>query len=236
MRLNCTVIMYSLFVSGCRWHAHDKPGCRNGMLSPYKDTAPERDRAREQYLTQRGISIQCIWECEFDKLVAQTPELKDTIQSFYPKFYSKHRGKVTSEQILNAVSSGEFFGILLVDVFLPHGLRPKFEPYPGLFANTTIEYSQIGTYMQNYVDRNDIRFKSRRLLITGHQGENLLMTSDLLRWYINHGFQVTYIHQCVESVPDYPFKSFAEDVEQMRRRADHEPGHKIRSNLAKLIG
>lgn len=185
---------------------------------------------------ERGVTFKCIFECEFDELAQSDPSIKQMLTSFYPPFYKSHRGPVSQEQILRAVQKEEFYGFLLVDLFLPHELRAKFSEYPGLYANADVKYSDIGPYMQKYVDEHDVKFTSRRMLISAHEGRNLLLNSELLSWYINNGFVCTKVAQCVEAVPARPFIEFAEQVEQKRRLADNCPGEKVRSTLAKLIG
>ena len=120
---------------------------------------------------QRGVSFKCIFECEFDELVHSVPSIKQMLTTFYPPFYKSHRGTVTQDQILRAVQKNEFFGFLLVDLFLPHELREKFSEYPGLYANADVKYSDIGSYMQKYVDEHDLKFKSRRMLISAPREE-----------------------------------------------------------------
>lgn len=187
-------------------------------------------------MQQRGVGFVCIYECEFDELARHEPDIRQMMAAFYPPFYKSHKGRVTQPQILRAVQKNQFFGLLLVDLFLPHELRDKFSEYPALYANHDVKYSDIGPYMQKYVDENDLKFKSRRMLISAHEGRNLLLNSELLSWYLNNGFVCTKITQCVESVPARPFIEFAEQVETKRRLADNCPGEKVRSNLAKLIG
>lgn len=58
----------------------------------------------------------------------------------------------------------------------------------------------------------------------------------LLKWYINHGLEITKIYQTVEYTPQRCFKSFVRDVSDARRQGDVDPSKAILADTRKLEG
>lgn len=204
--------------------------------SPFKDTAPLRDQQREAYFKERGLKVVFKWECHFDQAAKRIPRIKELLNEFAPPFYSTHPSTVTQEQILTAVKNGRFYGLILCNLHLPETLKKQFDQYPPLCARADVRFEDIGAYMQNHYNQNDIVFKTQSMLMQAFKGENILLTDELLRWLLQHGLEVTHIEEVVESVPGYPFTDFANAVTAMRRSADLNPDESIKASIAKLIG
>jgi hypothetical protein len=78
--------------------------------------------------------------------------------------------------------------------------------------------------------------ENRRLLVGGMSAKKILIATPLLRWYMEHGLEVTKIHQVVEYTPLACFKTFQERVTEARRRGDADPSTAIIADTMKLIG
>ena len=65
---------------------------------------------------------------------------------------------------------------------------------------------------------------------------NILLTTPLLRWYMNHGLHVTDVYEVTEYVPKSCFESFADDVSDARRQGDSDPSTAIIAETMKLFG
>lgn len=74
------------------------------------------------------------------------------------------------------------------------------------------------------------------MLISGMAAQDLLLCSDLIKWYIHNGLVVTAVHEALEFVPSKPFVHMVSQIENMRRAADANPSMKIQADIAKLIG
>ena len=66
--------------------------------------------------------------------------------------------------------------------------------------------------------------------------EKILLYSPLLKWYLNHGLQVTKIHRYISYTSGRPFKRFPEEVSSARRAADQDKNKKQLGDTAKLKG
>ena len=68
------------------------------------------------------------------------------------------------------------------------------------------------------------------------KAEKILLYSPLLKWYLNHGLQVTKIYKYISYTPGRPFKWFPEEVSSARRAADNDKNKKQLGDTAKLKG
>jgi DNA mismatch endonuclease, patch repair protein len=59
-----------IFVHGCFWHSHScrygvvKPATRSAFWSAKRTATVERDRRKEQALSEQGWRVLTVWECE----------------------------------------------------------------------------------------------------------------------------------------------------------------------------
>jgi hypothetical protein len=76
----------------------------------------------------------------------------------------------------------------------------------------------------------------RRLLVGGMSGSRILIPSPLLKWYLEHGLEVTHIYEVVEYCRMKCFLPFVEMVSDARRAGDRNPAQSILGDTMKLIG
>ena len=70
----------------------------------------------------------------------------------------------------------------------------------------------------------------------GMRAKKILLATPLLRWYLEHGLQVTRIYQVVEFTPNACFKDFKQEVSEARREGDADESKNIIADTMKLIG
>ena len=75
----------------------------------------------------------------------------------------------------------------------------------------------------------------RRSLIGSMKVHKILLATPLLKWYLEHGLDVTKVHQVIEVTPEPYFKSFGDDVSDARRAGDADPNKVIIADTMKLI-
>lgn len=218
---------------GCHYHAHER--CQQGRLSPHKSVRV-KDREREDYFKEHDIAVVIQWECDFDKQIETHPHLKEEVLSFYPTFYRRHKSRVTMAQILEAVRDGSLFGTVLCSLEVDPAFRQYYDEFPPLYGKAQITFDDIGPHMQNFHKHFNLKFQKRSNLVTCFDVQNMLVTTELLAYYMDHGVTVTHIEEIVESVPGTPFKKFVESIVKMRRDADSDSSLALKANLAKLIG
>ncbi len=83
-------------------------------------------------------------ECSYNELLVLNKELSEFAKTKMPKFSPKYPNKVTEEQILHCVRTGEFVGFVECDIEIPNKLPESmgtnlssevyFNDYPPLFV------------------------------------------------------------------------------------------------------
>ena len=91
--------------------------------------------------------------------------------------------------------------------------------------------------MQDYkINTGQKKIKNNKKLLGVMKAEKILLYSPLLKWYLNHGLQVTKIHKYISYTSGRPFKWFPEEVSGARRAADQDKNKKQLGDTAKLKG
>ena len=122
------------------------------------------------------------------------------------------------------------------DIHVPEHLREKFSEMCPVFKNTEISRDDIGEFMKAYAEENDIMSRPRRSLIGNMKGEKILLATPLLKWYLEHGLEVTRVYQVIEYTPKPCFKPFGDAVSDARRAGDADPSKAIIADTMKLVG
>ena len=228
---------------GCYFHGHD---C--AVRSDVQKQKERRSRTDERlaYIKHRGYNVVFIWECVFRQQLKENEQMRNFVDKRYPEFYNRHKDRVQSSDILQAIIDDTLFGFIEVDIQVPKSwddvdykpdtnLTPQeyFEEMCPLFCTTEVPYEAIGEHMQNHVEMYNLSKKPRTLLIGGTKAESLLLASPLLKWYLEHGLEVTNIYQVVEFSKKACFKNFGETITRDRRLGDVDKSQELRGSLSK---
>ena len=144
---------------------------------------------------------------------------------------------MSEERIIYAIKNELFFGAAEVDIHVPSNLYEKFGEFSPIFVNGNVGFDDIGEHMQAYVNENDLDKKEKKLLLGVMQAKKVLLTTPLLKWYLDHGLEITKVYQTIEF--DYnckPFDEFVDKVSTARREGDKNPNKSILALTWKLIG
>ena len=105
-----------------------------------------------------------------------------------------------------------------------------------IFKNVKITRDDIGDYMKSYAEENKIMSQPRRSLIGSYFSEKILLTTPLLKWYLEHGLEVTRVYQVIEYTSDACFQHFGEAVSDARRAGDADPNKSMIGDTMKIVG
>ena len=219
---------------GCFWH-----GCPKCHTDP-EETNPKNNKTMATLLAdtkkhttylRRHVKVVEMWECDWKEL-RDEPDVEIFLD------IPRHRKwtTMTEQQILAAVIDGTLFGMIECDIHVPPELRPYFSEMHPIFKNANVSRDDIGPFMRQYAEENDIMSTPRRMLIGSYRGENILLTTPLLRWYIAHGLVVDHVYQIIEYEPKPCFRHFGESVSTARRNGDSDPDKAIIADTMKLLG
>ena len=230
---------------GCVFHGHLNCHLTQGRSHhPYDENKSFEDLYKKtaeitSYLRDEvKVEVVEMWECEWEKLKQNNKELRRFIFSRFPPYKSPFPwGKEINESIiLELVLSGRLFGLVQCDISVPPHLEEHFSELQPIFKNTLISTDDIGPFMAQYAKEHKILTQPRRTLVASYWGKGVLLITPLLRWYLEHGLEVTNIQQIVEFKGVACFRDFADQVSKARREGDADPNKQILADSFKLIG
>ena len=179
------------------------------------------DTQKNTAYLRRHVKVVEMWECQWKRESKALPR---------PKW------NMTQSEILADVVNGTLFGMVECDVHVPPDLRAHFAEMQPIFKNVTVSRDDIGPFMRQYAEENDIMSAPRRMLVGSFHGIKLLLATPLLRWYLAHGLVVDRVYQIVEYSPNPCFQRFGESVSAARRAGDADPDKSIIADTMKLLG
>ena len=140
-------------------------------------------------------------------------------------------------EIIQNVLNDKLFGFFEVDIEVPEQKRKRFSEFCPLFILDEVPEEQIPQHMKDYqINTGREKIKNNKKLLGVMKAEKILIYSPLLKWYLNHGLQVTKIHRYISYTSGRPFKWFPEEVSSARREADNDKNKKQLGDTAKLKG
>ena len=189
----------------------------------------KKTRCNTAYL-RCHVKVVEMWECEW-KEIRKEPDVKSFLAPA-----RRQKWNITQNEILAAVIDGTLFGMIECDIHVPPELRPYFSEMQPIFKNANVSRDDIGPYMRQYAEENDIMSTPRRMLIGSYRGEKILLATPLLRWYLAHGLVVDHVYQIIEYEPKPCFQNFGDSVSAARRAGDADPDKAIIADTMKLLG
>ena len=209
---------------GCFWH-----GCPKCHADP-EETNPKNGKTMAMLLAdtkkhtaylRRHVKVIEMWECQWKRERDPPPRQKWTM---------------TQQQIIAAVVDGTLFGMIECDIRVPSELHAHFAEMQPIFKNATVTRDDIGPFMREYAEENDIMSTPRRMLVGSYHGKKILLSTPLLQWYLAHGLVVDHVYQIVEYHREACFRQFGESVSTARRAGDADPDKAIIADTMKLLG
>ena len=148
-----------------------------------------------------------------------------------------HCGPEEKDKIIQNVLNDKLFGFFQVEIEVPEQLRNYFSEFSPLFILDEVPEEQIPQHMKDYqINTGRKKIKNNKKLLGVMKAEKILLYSPLLKWYLNHGLQVTKIHRYISYTSSRPFAWFPEEVSSARRAADNDKNKKQLGDTAKLKG
>ena len=212
---------------GCNFHFCTKCGYDNPKVN-------EWDRFVVAYIESKGYRVTTLWSHEFRDLQRSDPDFKAFVK-LHRRPRHHPRGFPSIPDILAAVMDGSLFGALVVDLHVPVNDRPYWEEYPPLVLNCQLPFDMWGEHMQAHVKRHNLSRSPRTLLTSGFVGVKVLIITDLLKYYIQMGLQVTKVYEIFEFEGGFPFVNFIDRLTELRRQGDRCEDKAILGSLAKLL-
>ena len=148
----------------------------------------------------------------------------------------EHIKKYDLNELKDDILNDKVFGFVQVDIETPEHLKDHFSEMTPIFKNAKIKFEDIGEYMQNYHKENDIKFIEGNKLIGSYFGKRILLYTPLLKWYLQHGLEITKFHRLIAYEGTRCFKKFADEVSDARRAGDVNKDFELIAETMKLFG
>ena len=194
----------------------------------------DETEANSDYIRSQGYQLIEMYECEWRRMKKEDPRVRAFMTNTFKRPLD-NLWTMTPDQIVTAVLNGSLFGVVECDIHVPDHLKPHFSEMCPIFKNTEISRDDIGEFMKEFAEDEDIMPRPRRSLIGSYFGKKILLATPLLKWYLEHGLVVTRIYQVVEYTPKACFKPFGEAVSDARRAGDVDPSKAIIADTMKLV-
>ena len=239
---NSTVYEYD----GCFIHQHENCALNTSDTNTAQSRAKRNRREhRNKYYQRLGYNVVTIWECEYEKMKKNSPELRKFLQNRRASCYKRYKNTLTEQEIIDGVLSGELFGMLEVDICIPSQWEGSFKKdispaeyfseMAPLFCTTQVKFDDVGEHMQQHIIKYGLSQNPRTLLVGGVKAERIMLASHLLKWYIEHGLRVTKIYQVVEYTAKRCFVDFVSEITTARRAGDISKDKSLFADLNKIL-
>ena len=106
---------------------------------------------------------------------------------------SQHFPVLSSEQLLEEICNGKYFGAAVCDIYVPENLKAYFAEMPPVFKNVKVTIDNVGPYMKNVCQKLGEFKTTRRSLIGSYFGVQIMVATPLIRWYCAHDVVVENI-------------------------------------------
>ena len=130
-----------------------------------------------------------------------------------------------------------WFGYAEVDIQIPEHLHEKFEEMCPFFHKKEVPTKAVPAHMKEYMKATGRKTvpKNKKLLGT-LVAKKILLYEPLLRWYIEHGAEITYVHRTIDYEPKVIFEWFVEQVTEARRLGDVDKSKALLADVFQVAG
>ena len=189
----------------------------------------EMDQMRKQYIKEKGNIVVEMWECERWNLYKTTTCVKEPLREPFP-----YKRPLREENLLEQIRSGKLFGYVQCDIEVPEELKKKFASFQPILKNTNIGRHDIGSLMQDYAEKEGLRWQPRKMLISSYFLENGTFITLLLLFYLELGLVCKKIYRFVEYTPVKCFNKFVQSAVDARR-GDENPNSSVVAESTKML-
>ena len=213
--------------NGCHWHGCEE--CYPDWLekATWIQIKNKTDWIRKiAVLEDNGCIIHIMKEHDF------TPD--PSIKTQMPRILLPD----TQSSLLDAIKNNEVFGFVKCSVRTPDNLIEEFQRasflFPPVIRRAVITDDLIGPFMKAQMEEQE-RKSGQRTLIQTYHGDDLLLMTPLVQFYLENGLQISNISTFIQYLPGRGLAPFVEKVVSMRVAATYE-NDDAKQLTAKLFG
>ena len=113
----------------------------------------------------------------------------------------------------------------------------EFEEFPPIFINQSVGEEGIPRHMKDYLAKSGrAAMPDQKKLLGVLKAKKVLLCAPLLKWYHEHGLEITAVQRTIDYYPQKTFSWFVNEVANMRRKGDVEADKALLAEVFKLLG
>ena len=250
------VCRYILEVAGHKGHwcevCQPNEGNEPHICRKHKDGRPmlnwevkNADRWRLEKLREEEFSTQDIIQeismCRFNRdYTKPSGSRHNEYQDFLrccPQ-YAVDMGVKTEQEILDMIQCGALTGFIIADFESGPTLEKICDMFPLMFKRAYVGREDVGEPMASYLAANGLLKEPKLELISSHFGKELLINTELCKWYLDMGVHVTNVQCVIEYCLTDALSPFVDKVCEMRyaaSRADASAEEKMVGQMMKAL-
>jgi len=124
--------------------------------------------------------------------------------------------------LINKIKNNKWFDFAIVDIYVPKHLWSKFEEMPPFFFKKIIPKKSVPKHMLEYLEKTGRKKKKTEKLVGALSAKKILVFEPFLRWYIEHGLEITAVYTTMDYKPKQVFNWFVDEVTAARRTGDED--------------
>ena len=118
---------------------------------------------------------------------------------------------------------GQWFGFAEVDIEVPRNLWHLFEEMPPLFYNKEVPEAAVPPQMLAYLQKTGRTRQTaadQKKVLGALSADKILLYAPLLKWYVEHGLEITAVYRTINYQPRTIFRWFVDQITAARHMAD----------------
>ena len=210
---------------GCKYH----PGCCVPNSEIHKASQKEYIWAnKKRDLESKGkliVKRECVWKRELSNMSVRP-------QTQMARILERDDQKT----LLEAIRTDSIYGFAVCDVKCPDSVLEKYKDFlfPPVIKHETITNEHLSDYMKRRIIEED-RKLDFNTVVQVYNGEQLFLMTDIIKFYMDIGLEISNITQFIQYIPSKILKPFVEEVVGMRIAATRE-GDDTKQTTAKIFG
>ena len=238
---------------GCYWHGHQKcpklkkavTGINEKRGKTFKEINADTRAFSKKLREEVGVTLIEMYECEWEGMKKRDKHVQQFMDTHFALRIQKQTfWNLSLYNIPHLVMTDQLFGAVLCSIEVPDKLmadgetkmRDYFSEMTPIFKNDKVGRENLEPFMLKYCQDNNVLRQPRRTLIGSYYGKDILLSTPLLKWYLEKGLELTDVKIVIQFTPEKCFENFGANVSNARREGDIDKSKSIISDSMKLIG
>ena len=196
---------FILQYDGCAYHNCNCSISKRSKFTKFDDSIRNRDLSK---IGELIVMKSCLWN-------RHDVEYKSSISTFFNSTY------ISETDILNAVASGDFYGLIQVDITSPPDAIKHFMKlnHPPIFKHVEIDEDMVNEKFREVLKEKKVKFPLEKQLTLCFHAKAYLMTTDLAIFYLSKGLKLSNLQVAIEYPRTRPLEKFVNLVTSKRKEA-----------------